>query len=141
VLKEGKVYVSKDEELRVEVIRLYHNIPAARYRGKWKTVELVTRNYWWPEVTRDVEKYVKRCNLYQRIKNRIKEVAGKLKLREVPEKLWAHLTIDFITKLPVVTRKDAILVVCDRLSKMVHFVATTEETSAESLARLFRNNI
>jgi len=43
--------------------------------------------------------------------------------------------------LPVVAGKDAILVVCDRLSKITHFVATTEGTSAERLARLFRNNI
>ena len=77
----------------------------------------------------------------QRMKNRIEEVAGKLKLSEVPEKLWTHLTVDFITKLPVVAGKDAILVVCDRLSKMTHFVATTEATSAEGLARLFRDNI
>ena len=34
-----------------------------------------------------------------------------------------------------------ILVVCDRLSKMTHFVATTEGTLAEGLARLFRDNI
>ena len=52
-----------------------------------------------------------------------------------------HLTVDFITKLPVVVRKDAILVVCDRLSKMTHFVATTEGTLVEGLARLFRDNI
>jgi len=37
--------------------------------------------------------------------------------------------------------KDAILVVCDRLSKMTHFVATTEGTSAEGLARLLRDNV
>ena len=49
--------------------------------------------------------------------------------------------VDFITKLPVVAGKDAILVVCDRLSKMTHFVATMEGTSAEGLARLFRNNM
>ena len=49
--------------------------------------------------------------------------------------------VDFITKLPVVAEKDAILVVCDRLSKMMHFVATTEGTSVEGLARLFRDNI
>ena len=49
--------------------------------------------------------------------------------------------VDFITKLLVVAGKDAILVVCDRLSKMTHFVATTEETLAEGLAKLFRNNI
>ena len=49
--------------------------------------------------------------------------------------------VDFITKLLVVAKKDAILVVCDRLSKMMHFMATMEETSAEGLARLFRDNV
>ena len=52
-----------------------------------------------------------------------------------------HLTVDFIAKLPVVAGKDAILVVCDWLSKMTYFVATTEETSAKGLARLFRDNV
>ena len=66
---------------------------------------------------------------------------GKLKLSEISEKPWTHLTVDFITKLPVVARKYAILVVCNRLSKMAHFVATTEATSAEGLARLFKDNI
>ena len=75
------------------------------------------------------------------MKNRTEEPAGKLKLSEVPQKTWSYLTIDFITKLPVVAGKDAVLVVCDRLSKMTHFVATTEGTSAEGLARLFQDNV
>ena len=104
-------------------------------------MELVTRNYWWPGVTRDVGKYVEGCDLYQKIKNRAEELVGKLKLSEVLEKPWTHLMVDFITKLPVVAGKDAILVVCNRLSKMTYFVATTEETSAEGLARLFRDNV
>ena len=45
VLKEGKVYVPKDEELRTEVIWLYHDILVVEHGGRWKTVELVTRNY------------------------------------------------------------------------------------------------
>ena len=49
--------------------------------------------------------------------------------------------MDFITKLPLVAGKDAILVVCDRLSKITHFVTTTEETTAEELVRLFRDNV
>ena len=49
--------------------------------------------------------------------------------------------VDFITKLLMVAEKDAILIVYDRLSKMTHFVATMEETSAEGLARLFRDNV
>ena len=75
------------------------------------------------------------------MKNRTEELAGKLKLSEVLEKLWTHLMVDFITKLMVVAGKDVILVVCDRLSKMTHFVATTEGTSAEGLARLFWDNV
>ena len=49
--------------------------------------------------------------------------------------------VDFITKLPIVARKDAVLVVCNKLSKIVHFVATTEGTLVEGLARLFRDNM
>ena len=60
-----------------------------------------------------------------------------MKLSEVPEKLWTHLTVDFITKLLIVAGKDAILVVCNRLSKMMYFVVVMEEMSAEELARLF----
>ena len=41
VLKEGKVYVPKDKELRTEIIWLYHNVLIARYGGKWKMIELV----------------------------------------------------------------------------------------------------
>jgi len=133
--------VPKDVELRSEIIQLYHDVLVAGYGGQWKTVELVTRNYWWLGVTRDIGRYVEGCNLCQRMKNRTEEVAGKLKLSEVPEKLWTHLTVDFIMKLPVVAGKDAILVVCNRLSKMTHFVATTEGTLAEGLARLFRDNV
>ena len=55
VLKEGKVYVLKDEELRTEIIQLHHDVLMAEHGGKWKIVELVTRNYWWPGVTREVE--------------------------------------------------------------------------------------
>jgi len=40
-----------------------------------------------------------------------------------------------------VAEKDAILVVCNRLSKIAHFVATTKGTMAEVLARLFRDNM
>ena len=75
------------------------------------------------------------------MKNRMEEVAGKLKLSKIPEKPWTHLTVDFITKLLVVAGKDAILIVCNRLSKMTHFVAATEGMLAEGLARLFRDNV
>ena len=114
---------------------------AVGHRSQWKMVELVTRNYWWPGVIRDVGKYVEGCDLCQRMKNRMEEVVEKLKLSKILEKSWIHLTVDFITKLPIVAGKDAILVVCNQLSKMMYFVATTKGTLVEGLAKLFRINM
>ena len=34
VLKEGKVYVLKDEKLRVEIIQLHYNMPVARHEER-----------------------------------------------------------------------------------------------------------
>ena len=84
---------------------------------RWKTTELVMRNYQWPKVIRDVGKYVDSYNIYQRIKNRTEALTKKLK------------------------RKNTILVVCDKLFKMTHFVATIEGTLVEGLVRLFRDNM
>jgi len=44
-------------------------------------------------------------------------------------------------QLPLAQEYDAILVVCDRFSKMAHFIATMEKTLAEELVKLFRNQV
>jgi len=62
-------------------------------------------------------------------------------LNSIPKKPWAHISADFITKLPLAQGYDSILVVVDQLTKMVHFIPTTEKTLAEGLARLFRDNV
>jgi len=67
--KEGKVYIPKNEMLRAEIIRLYHDTPVRGHRRQWKTVELVTRNFWWPGVMKEVKQYVEGCDSYQRNKN------------------------------------------------------------------------
>jgi len=87
------------------------------------------------------EEYIKECNMCQRMKNKIEVPVGKLKLSKILKKLWTHLIVDFITKLPLVARKDVILVVCDRLFKMTHFIATIEGMIVKGLVRLFRDNV
>ena len=128
-------------ELRREVIQLHHDTPVGGHGGRWKTTELVTRNYWWPGVTKEVGRYVDGCDACQRYKNRSEAPVGKLMPNTIPEKPWSHISADFITKLPLAQGYDTILVVCDRFSKMAHFIATTEKTSAERLAKLFRDHV
>ena len=55
----------------------------------------------------------------------------------IPEKPWSHILANFITKLPLAQGYDVILVVYDHFSKMAYFIAITEKTSAEGLAKLF----
>ena len=141
MLKEGKVYVPKDEALRVEIIRLHHDTPMGGHGGQWKTAEMVTRNFWWPGVTREVKQYVEGCNACQCNKNRTEQPAGKLMPNSIPNKAWTHILADFITKLPLVQGYNSILVVVDWFTKIVHFVPTIEKTMAEGLARLFRDNV
>ena len=59
----------------------------------------------------------------------------------IPEKPWSHILADLITKLPLAQEYDAILVVCNCFSKMVHFIATTEKTSVEGFAKLFQDHV
>jgi len=116
------VYVPRDEILQLEVIWLHHNIQVAKHRDKWKIMELMTRNYWWLEVTRDVRRYIEGCNLCQKIKNCIESLARKLMANKILEKLWIYLIVDFIIKLLLVVRKNVILVVCNRLFKITHIL-------------------
>ena len=75
------------------------------------------------------------------MKNRTEILTEKLKLSKILEKPQTYLIVDFIIKLPLIVKKDIILIVCNRLSKIMYFVTTTEETLVERLARLFRDNI
>ena len=141
IYKEGKVYIPRDDELRTEIVRLHHNTPVGGHGGQWKTVELVTQNFWQPGVTKEVKRYIEECNVCQCNKNCIEQPAGKLMPNSIPEKPQIHISADFITKLLLAQGYDLILVVVDRLTKIVHFIPTTEKTTAEELARLFRDNM
>jgi len=74
------------------------------------------------------------------MKNKTVIPMEKLMVNKVLEKSWTNLMVDFITKLLLIAKKDVILVVYDRLSKITYFVAITEEI-VEGLVRLFRDNM
>jgi len=104
-------------------------------------VELVTHNFWWPGITKEVKRYVEGCNACQHNKNHTEQPAGKLIPNSILEKPWTHISANFITKLPLAQGYDSILVVVDQLTKIVYFIPTTEKTLAEELVRLFKNNV
>ena len=77
----------------------------------------------------------------QRMKNRAEIPVGKLRPNQILERPWQHISVDFITKLSMSKDHGSILGVCDRFSKMSHFVVIIEKMMAEGLVRLFKNNV
>jgi len=67
--------------------------------------------------------------------------AEKLRQNVVLKKLWQHILVDFIMKLLVSRNYNSILVVCDRFSKMSHFIVITEKIMVKGLVRLFKDNV
>ena len=85
-MKKGRIYVPEGE-LRREIIQLHYNTPVGGHGGRWKTTELIARNYWWSRVMKEVGRYVDGCNACQRYKNQSKTPAEKLMPNVIPEKL------------------------------------------------------
>ena len=68
VMKKERIYVP-EEDLRRKIIQLHHDTPVEGHGGRWKTIELIGRNYWWPGITKEVGRYMDRCDACQRYKN------------------------------------------------------------------------
>ena len=128
MLRNKKIYVSRDEKLKVEVIWLYHDMLVREHGEQQKIIKLVTRNFWQLEITKKVKKYIEGCDVYQRNKNCTETPIGKLMPNIVLEKAQAHIIVDFITKLLLAQESNSILVVYNRLTKIAHFVPTIEKT-------------
>jgi hypothetical protein len=59
----GKIYVPNDRDLQCRIIEQHHDTRIAGHAGHFKTLELVSCNYWWPQMSRYISIYVKHCDL------------------------------------------------------------------------------
>jgi transposase InsO family protein len=137
----GKIYVPDSADLRRRIVSLCHDTKIAGHCGRWKTLELVSRNYWWPQMSRYIGKYVSTCDMCLRTKALRQPPVGELHPLPVPEAPWDVVSVDFISELPEANGKDCIMVVVDSVTKRSHFVDTNTTISAVGSARLYVKNV
>jgi hypothetical protein len=113
---QGRIVVPDNKELKRDLIAAFHDSPIAGHPGQQWTLELVSRQYYWPGMRAKVFNYVETCETCQRIK-RSRSNPIPVEPLEVPTRPWQHLSYDMIVGLPMDGGKDAILVVVDSFSK------------------------
>ena len=121
---QGLPYVPKI--IWAELISRHHDDPLVGHFGIEKTHEFVAQKYYWLTLCHDVKDYVKGCNLCLALKAVRHKLYGDLKSLPVPTYRWKDLLMDFVTGLLVLTdwkgdSYDLILVIVNRLTKMVHY--------------------
>ena len=139
----GRICIPADLELKQFLLREYHEAPYSGHSGIRRTIDAVSRVYFWPRLSHDVRKYVNSCLLCQ--KNKITNVPprGLLFSNTIPTRRWEDISIDFIVSLPpcLETGHDAIMTVVDRLSKGAHFIPCFTTNSAQDVANLIIQQI
>lgn len=139
---QPRLYVPEIPELRTKLLGEAHNTPTAGHLGPTKTLEVLSRSFWWHEMSKTVHTYIRTCDACQRNKAVNQRPLGLLMPLAIPEERWGVVTMDFITGLPKTKRgSDSVVVYVDKSSKMLHFDATTTNVSAPGVARLFFDTI
>jgi hypothetical protein len=137
----GKIFVPDAHDLRRRILSLCHDSRTAGHAGRWKTLELVSRNYWWPQLSRYVGRYVSTCDLCLRTKAPRHHPVGELHPLPIPPTPWDTISVDFIVELPESSGHDAVMVVVDSVTKRAHFDSTLTSITAAGTARLFVRHV
>jgi transposase InsO family protein len=133
----GKIYIPNDRDLRHRIVAQHHDTVIAGHAGRWKTLELVSRNYWWPQMSRYIGIYVRTCNLCNRTKVQRRKPQGELHPVETPSGRWEKVSVDFVVELPNAHGYDAVMNVVDCTTKRAHFIPTHTTVTAEGAAWLY----
>jgi hypothetical protein len=141
LMLHGKIYVPNDKDLQCRIIEQHHDTRIAGHAGRFKTLELVARNYWWPQMSHYIGIYVKTCNLCNRTKLQHRRPFGELHPSEMPAAPWDTISVDSIVELPESHGYDAIMNVVDSVTKRMHFIPMHTTITAKGAAHLYLREV
>jgi hypothetical protein len=135
------------KEFEELVIRQHHDDASHGHQGTARTVELIQRNYHFPNMRQKVERYIRKCIQCQKNKHATHAKYGEAQAMELPTAPWEDIAMDFITDLPEsadeVTgyKYNGILNVVCRFTKGAEFIPFRKDFTAKQLAEIFKDRI
>ncbi|POM78532.1 Reverse transcriptase [Phytophthora palmivora] len=128
-----RVVVLNDEDLKDDILLEVRGVLMSGHLRREKTLQAVSRAFWWPRMYVWVAHYVKTCETCQR-----GHASAPLQSLPVPADCWKSMSLDFIFGLPADDKGNTgILVFVCRLSKMVHLAPVRDKVTGKQTAQLF----
>ena len=133
--------ITRPEEMAPELLQRYHDSPTAGHPGITKTVRQLIKDYWWPDVRKFVQQYIRGCGTCQQNKAITHPNQPPLNPITPGKELepFKTISVDLIVKLPKSKGYDSILTITDQGStKAVILLPCKETMSAEELAEEYK---
>jgi len=137
-----KLYVPDVRELKTELLQEAHDVPLAGHMGIARTIDLLSRHYYWPNMNEDVKRFIKSCLSCQTNKGSNQFESGMAQPIPTPPRRWDQTSLDLITGLPKSkSGKDAILTIVDKYGRRLHLRAIHSDITAPELAKIYFDEI
>lgn len=112
------LYVPDYGLLKLEIVIMHHDALFEGQPGQAKTVELISREFYWPKMGQYIKQILRNRRTYKQAKPARHSPFGNLKPIPIPNRPGLEVSREFVTDLPATEACDAILVVVDRVTKM-----------------------
>ena len=134
--------VPQGGNLRLTIMQEAHDTRLTNHQGVDASLRNVHAGFFWPRMAKEVESFVRSCELCQRARTKIgSKNQSLLHPLDIPQARWQHIAMDFKTSLPPSDGFTAIIVVVDRLTKEAKFIKTHDNATAQQTAKLFFDNV
>jgi len=138
---KNRLYIPNNDELKTEIAKGCHDSQVAGHFGMEKTIEIVTRDFYWDKLTQWMNDYFRSCDEGQHNKSPRHARWGLLQPLETPYAAWISISTDFITQLPESQGYTQVMVVVDRFTKMVHIICLPTEATVKDVATVFLREV
>jgi hypothetical protein len=130
--RDNRLYIPLNESVRLQLIKEHHDTEINGHLGEFKTLERLSRQYYWPNMRKAVQQYISQCQSCQMNKGSSQLPIGLLQSLDIPGKRWETVSLDLITQLPL-TKSGMMQLWCLWISSLKWCIVSQQQPHAHRI--------
>ena len=140
--KGNRLYIPGYLDIKMLIIEEIHQGMGGGHLRFKKTLEKVSRNYFWEQMPNSIQQFISSCDICQRTKSSTQKPFGMLNLIPPPSNKFDVYSMDFIGPLPTMPKgHNGILVIIDMFTKAATLEPINFTFGAAKVAEIFFKRI